>query len=294
MKILCMGSVNIDKTYQVDHIPQAGETISACGFRQGWGGKGLNQAVSAAKSWEQVYFAGNANKVDIELRDFLAMHNIHVDYLRFLDTEPTGSALINVDRTGQNCIVVHGGANLKFTETYIDWVLAGFAAGDVLLLQNEINDLGYIITQAKKRGVKVAINLSPFEDALKELPLELVDLFLINEVEGFQLTGCQEPEEILEKIQRMYPDAEVVLTLGCNGSVYRKGDLTVYQPIYPVNAVDTTAAGDTFTGYFLSGMALGLAPKESMDRAARASAIAVSRAGATDSIPTLEEVLDFC
>lgn len=293
MKILCMGSVNIDKTYQVDHIPQEGETVLAHGVQQGWGGKGLNQAVSLAKAWDQVYFAGNVNRADVELRNFLAEHNIHGNYLHFLEKEPTGSALISLDQKGQNCIIVYGGANLAFTETYIDQVLADFGPGDLLLLQNEINNLKYIIRKAKQAGMEIAINLSPFEDSLKQLPLELVDLFLINEVEGYQLTGFQDSERVLKEIARMYPNAGVVLTLGGNGSLYRKGDICVHQPIYYVNVVDTTAAGDTFTGYFLSGMAAGLTPEESMDRAAKAAAIAVSRSGATASIPALEDVQQF-
>ena len=158
MKILCMGSVNVDKTYRVDHIPKEGETILARGFRQGWGGKGLNQAVALAKSCDEVYFAGNAGAQDAALGSFLRQHNIHDDYLNLLEDAPTGVALINVDKNGQNAIVVYGGANQTFTEEYIDRVLGRFEAGDMLLLQNEINGLDYILRRAKAAGMQIAMN----------------------------------------------------------------------------------------------------------------------------------------
>ena len=170
MKILCMGSVNVDKTYRVDHIPKEGETILARGFRQGWGGKGLNQAVALAKSCDEVYFAGNAGAQDAALGSFLRQHNIHDDYLNLLEDAPTGVALINVDKNGQNAIVVYGGANQTFTEEYIDRVLGRFEAGDMLLLQNEINGLDYILRRAKAAGMQIAMNPSPFEETLKALP----------------------------------------------------------------------------------------------------------------------------
>ena len=137
------------------------------------------------------------------------------------------------------------------------------------------------------------MNPSPFEETLKALPLDLVDIFLVNEVEGYQITGCQEPEAILRELERQYSRAAVVLTLGGQGSVYAKGGKRVRQPIYRVPVVDTTAAGDTFTGYFLSALASGMTPEASLDRAAKAAAIAVSRSGATESIPSLKEVLEF-
>lgn len=163
----------------------------------------------------------------------------------------------------------------------------------MLLLQNEINGLDYILRRAKAAGMQIAMNPSPFEETLKALPLDLVDIFLVNEVEGYQITGCQEPEAILQELERQYGGAAVVLTLGGQGSVYAKGGKRVRQPIYRVPVVDTTAAGDTFTGYFLSALASGMTPEASLDRAAKAAAIAVSRSGATDSIPSLKEVLEF-
>lgn len=293
MKILCIGSINIDKTYRVEHIPQEGETVSAIDFQQFWGGKGLNQSVALAKTFDQVYLAGNINEQDSGLREFLREHNVHDDHLRLWKDKPTGHAIINVDKNGQNCILIFGGANRAFTNDYVDEVIGDFSPGDLLLLQNEINGLDYILRKAHAAGMRIAMNPSPFEERLKRLPLELVDIFIVNEIEGFQLTGCREPEAILRRMKELLPRAAVVLTLGGSGSIYSHGDTLIRQPIYRVPVVDTTAAGDTFTGYFLSGLVSGMSPEECMDRASKASAIAVAHSGATVSIPTLDMVLAF-
>lgn len=292
MKILCMGSVNLDKVYHVAHIPQGGETIRSVSYEQHWGGKGLNQTIALARSGGEVYFSGIINRQEEVLRSVLAENHVHADFLALAD-EPTGHAIINVDAGGQNSIVIHGGANQAFTRPYIDQVLSAFAPGDLLLLQNEISELDYILRAAHAHGLKIALNPSPFEPALLKLPLENVDIFLVNEIEGFQLTGKRVPEEILQEAGRLFPHATVVLTLGGDGSLYRCGTHVIRQPIYRVPVVDTTAAGDTFTGYFLSALARGETPENGLRQAAAASAIAVSRSGATDSIPTLAEVQEF-
>ena len=160
----------------------------------------------------------------------------------------------------------------------------------MLLLQNEINGLDYILRRAKAAGMQIAMNPSPFEETLKALPLDLVDIFLVNEVEGYQMTGCQEPEAILQELERQYGGAAVVLTLGGQGSVYAKGGKRVRQPIYRVPVVDTTAAGDTFTGFFLTCATNGFSIPEALRLASIASSIAVSKKGAAISIPTMEEV----
>ena len=293
MKILCMGSVNVDKTFRVDHIPKEGETILARGFRQGWGGKGLNQAVALAKSCDEVYFAGNAGVQDAALGSFLRQHNIHDDYLNLLEDAPTGVALINVDKNGQNAIVVYGGANQTFTEEYIDRVLGQFETGDMLLLQNEINGLDHILRRAKAAGMQIAMNPSPFEETLKALPLDLVDLFLVNEVEGYQITGCQEPEAILQELERQYSRAAVVLTLGGLGAWYGDAAGERDQPAFSVRAVDTTGAGDTFTGYFLAALTRGESPADAMRWGAAAAALAVTRPGAGEAVPLRDEVERF-
>ena len=167
-----------------------------------------------------------------------------------------------------------------------------FEKGDILLLQNEINELGYIIDRAYEKKMMIILNPSPFDSALEKCDLSKISLFLMNEIEGFQITGEKEPDRILAKVKELYPKAKVVLTLGGDGSVYQDETGIYRQGIFKVKAVDTTAAGDTFTGYFVGEIINGKTPEEALKTAAMASAIAVGKKGASTSIPTLAEVLD--
>lgn len=176
------------------------------------------------------------------------------------------------------------------TREFVDEVLGEFEKGDIILLQNEINELDYIIDKAYEKGMMIILNPSPYDSALDACDLSRVSLFLVNEIEGFQITGEKEPEKILEKIKTLYPHAKIVLTLGGDGSVYQDETGIYHQGIFKVKAVDTTAAGDTFTGYFISSILDGMPVQEGLELAAKASAIAVSRPGATASIPLREEV----
>ena len=193
----------------------------------------------------------------------------------------------------ENSITVFGGANQALTEKMIEEILSHFSEGDLVLIQNETNQLETILHGAHARKMKVALNPSPFHSSLLELSLELVDYFLINEIEGFQLTGEREPKAIVEVALKRFPNAQIVLTLGDKGALYANKEQLLYHGTYDVSVVDTTAAGDTFTGYFLSGIARGLTVAQALEQASKASSIAVSRKGATSSIPTLEEVLAF-
>ena len=204
----------------------------------------------------------------------------------------TGHAIIQVDKNAQNCILLYGGANQKLTEGYVDEVLRNFESGDILLLQNEVNQLPYIVDQAYAKGMQVALNPSPFNEKLHEVDLKKVSIFLLNEVEGGQITGMTDPEDVLAKMREMFPQAKIVLTLGKDGAKYAEGDVTYYQPIFKVQAVDTTAAGDTFTGYFLAGLIDGMEIPAILKMSAKASAIAVTRNGAVQSIPTRDEVME--
>ena len=223
--------------------------------------------------------------------DFLRENNVHSDYVAFSE-KPTGHAIICVDKNGQNSITVFGGANQALTPAYVRETLANFEAGDIVLVQNETNQLETILREAHARGLRVAMNPSPFQKELLALPLELVDYFLINEIEGCQLTGEAQPEKIIAAAGKKFP-AALVLTLGKAGAMYAAGGAVLQHGTYDVPVVDTTAAGDTFTGYFLSGLARGLGPAQALEQASKASSIAVSRKGATASIPKLEEVLAF-
>lgn len=200
--------------------------------------------------------------------------------------------MIQVDKDGQNCILLYGGANRSITREFVDEVLSAFDKGDIILLQNEINELDYIIDRAYEKGMMIILNPSPYDDKLKNCDMSKVSLFLVNEIEGYQITGEREPERILAAVKEKYPSAKIVLTLGGDGSVYQDETGIYHQGIFKVKAVDTTAAGDTFTGYFISSIIDGMPVKEGLEMAAKASAIAVSRSGATASIPMKREVLD--
>lgn len=162
--------------------------------------------------------------------------------------------------------------------------------GEMLVVQNEVSCLPQMIELAAQRGMQVALNPSPFEDSLLSLPFDKITWPFMNEVEGAQMTGQTEPDEILCVLRTRYPQLQVVLTLGHNGSICAAQSRTIHQPIFKAKAVDTTAAGDTFTGYFLVALTKNRPLEECMRRAAAASAISVSRAGASVSIPTPTEV----
>lgn len=292
MKVLNFGSLNLDIVYQVDHMVSPGETLASLKMQTFCGGKGLNQSIALAKAGAEVYHAGCIGRDGQLLVEALEKEGVRTDYVKILE-EKTGHAIIQVDRSGQNCILLYGGTNRAQTEEYIDQVLAGFDAGDMIVLQNEINLLDYIIDRAYERGMTIVLNPSPFDENLKDCDLNKVSFFLINEVEGSQITGENEPEKILDKLAEIYPDARVVLTLGSEGSVYQEKEYRIRQSIYRVEAVDTTAAGDTFTGYFVASLLEGLDISRCMDLAAKASALSVTRPGASPSIPCRQEVLDW-
>lgn len=295
MKVLCFGSLNIDYTYKVEHFVKKGETLSSDGLNVYGGGKGLNQSVALAKAGTEVYHAGAIGQDGMFLMDMLKNAGVHTEYVKVLNEVRTGNAIIQNDRSGDNCILLYGGANQAITKEQVDDVMIHFEKGDYIVLQNEINELGYIMEKAHEKGLVIVLNPSPMNEKISTLPLDVVDYFLLNEVEasqilGKEMTGKETWEQIAEELLKKFPHASIVLTMGSDGSVFKNQEETVIQPIYKVQAVDTTAAGDTFTGYFIGGILSGLSAKESMDQAAKASAIAVTRQGAAPSIPVLSEV----
>ena len=291
MKILCLGSLNLDFTYKVDHFVAPGETIAALERTQHCGGKGLNQSIALARAGADVYHAGKIGSDGEILRERLVGSGVNDSLLETDTTVPTGHAIIQVDPSGQNNIIICGGANRSIDKAFVDRVLANFAAGDILLLQNEISEVDYAIARAAEKGMRVALNPSPLDDALKNSPeLGKVGIFILNEIEGFDLTGQKEPTAICKKLKELYPGCVVMLTLGSQGAMYYDGENTFTHDIFKVKAVDTTGAGDTFTGYFLAGLAEGMDIASILELASKASAIAVSRPGASDAIPTRSEV----
>lgn len=289
MKILDFGSLNYDYVYGVEHVVVPGETISSRDMEIFCGGKGLNQAIAAARAGAEVYMAGMVGEDGQLFMDICKENGIDVSYLKQVPGK-SGHAIIQLDKNGQNSILLYGGSNRKMTKEYVDEVLTGFSKGDLLLLQNEINMLDYIIDKAYEKGMRILLNPSPYDEKLAACDLTKISVFLINEIEGEQITKEKEPEKMLDVLEEKYPGAGIMLTLGSKGSVYANKGKRYRQDIFKVKAVDTTAAGDTFTGYFAASVLKGMPMEEILRKCAKASAIAVSKKGASDSIPKEEEV----
>lgn len=292
VKVLNFGSLNLDYVYSVDHMVSQGETLASTGMHVFCGGKGLNQSIALAKAGIPVYHAGIVGEDGAVLLKECNENRVNTEYIRIVP-EKTGHTIIQVDKEGKNCILLYGGANRRITKEFADDVFKNFEKGDILLLQNEVNLLDYIIDCAYRKEMTIILNPSPYDSALEACDFGKISMLLLNEVEGAQVTEEEEPERILEKLKMLYPDTKVILTLGENGSVYQYKEKQYRQEIYKVKAVDTTAAGDTFTGYFVSSMIDNMSVPAGMDLAAKASAIAVSRKGAAASIPFREEVLNW-
>ena len=291
MKALCFGSMNIDYVYSLDHIVTPGETIASSKREVFAGGKGLNQSVAMAKAGLPVWHAGVSGNGGRLLLDTLEENGVNTSLIRAEDTMP-GHTIIQVDARGQNSIILFGGTNQRVTEEYIETVMQSFGPGDLVLLQNEVNLVDKIIDAAHAKGMRVVLNPSPFNEAIGKCDLNRISLFLVNEVEGAQISGIPstQPEQILQWFAQHHPQAEVVLTLGAEGAWYAGRGERHFCPARKVKAVDTTAAGDTFTGFFLEGWMNGRPIEECMARATKAAAIAVSRKGAAPSIPLASEL----
>ncbi len=289
MKILNFGSLNIDYTYRVGHIVAPGETIQCRSLQLFPGGKGLNQSIALAKAGADVYHAGFYGEDGTFLCELFEKEGVHTDFTRKVETG-TGNAIIQVTDEGQNSIIIYPGANNCVTEEIADEVLSHFGEGDYLLLQNEVNGIDYIIDKAYARGMKIWFNPSPFNERVTSCDLAKVSVFLMNEVEGEQITGQTEPEKILSAVRELYPSAAAVLTLGEKGAWYDDGSQRVFSEAEKVTAVDTTGAGDTFTGYFMEAMAEGMPAEKALALAGKAAAIAIGKPGAAISIPYRKDV----
>lgn len=295
MKIINFGSLNIDKVYVLSHIVKPGETIASDSLNTYSGGKGLNQSIAAARAGACVMHMGAIGDDGEFLVEVLRDAGVVTDDILRLDTS-SGHAIIQVDRNGQNSIFTYGGANRQLTAEYVLSCLDCAEKGDFVLLQNETNEIGTIISESAKRGLTVVFNPSPLTDGIAALPLQDVGLFMVNEIEGAQLAGMSEsdePEKILDALCARYPHSDVVMTLGTRGVVCKIGGEFFRQSAFKVNAVDTTAAGDTFCGYFLASRCKGYDVEKSLLCASAASGISVSRAGAAPSIPLESEVTAF-
>ncbi|MBQ2058983.1 MAG: ribokinase [Firmicutes bacterium] len=297
MKVMFYGSMNIDHTYRVDHIALPGETQPAVSLSVGAGGKGANQCAAFAKALgeehPQLFFAGKCGEDGRFIKDLLS--ELGADVSHVASCEHTGSAVIQLDRNGQNSIIIYGGGNTQIEKDEIVSALAELSEGDMLCLNAEINALDFIMEQALEKGLRIVFNPSPITPELRELPLGRCMLLVLNEIEGrvmAELPGGASYEEILEALRAKYPESMIVLTMGSEGSYFAFRETKLRCPVKDTVVADTTCAGDTFLGYFLAGLIEGKAPADCLRLATAASSITVSRPGAMLSVPFRRE-LDF-
>jgi len=278
----------------VTELAGSGETVAAKAYDIFPGGKGLNQSLAAAKAGATVTHAGAIGKDATWLLDLLAEAGATVEPVQILDGA-SGHALIQVNDNGENSIVINGGTNRLLTRDYIDSVLDQITADDWLLLQNEINELDYVLAEAHKKNLRVAFNIAPPDERIQSYPLDAVKLFVLNLHEAAALTGEQTEAAVMAALQERYPGASSVLTQGGAGLHYFAAGSAGFEflPAHSVTPVDETAAGDAFTGYLLAGLAQGTGFAEALRLASAAGALAVTAAGAASSIPERDAVDKF-
>ena len=293
MRVLNYGSLNLDYVYEVDHFVRPGETLDSLSRSVKFGGKGLNQSIALARAGVDVCHAGCIGTGGDALKAYLEKNGVDTSCLRRV-RKMQGHTVIQVNPAGENSILLYGGSNRCITKARIRDTLLRFREGDYLVLQNEINELPAIVDLAAERGMRIVLNPSPWNSALDAVDFGKLSWLFVNEIEAEQITGETDPERAWEALHSRYPNLSVLITLGSRGSaafrVTERGTETARQEANRVLAVDTTAAGDTYTGYFIAGQVAGLPLKQCMERAAKAAAISVTRPGAADSIPRAEEV----
>ncbi len=291
-KILNYGSLNIDKTFSLDHIVKPGETISSFSYEENAGGKGCNQAGALAKAGCDVYMAGKIGFDGKFLLNLLKNFNVNIENIN-KEGSTTGQAIIQVSKDGQNSIILSPGANFENSKEEIDLVLKNFSKGDFLILQNEINNIEYLINKGYEKGLTICFNPSPFTNEILKLPLKKISYFFVNEIEAAQITQnkCNNNfETILDAICKKFLTSHIVMTMGKAGSYYSYKEKTYHQPIIDSPVVDTTAAGDTFMGYFIASLIFNYNEKEALYYATKASSITVSKKGALTSIPLKKDI----
>ena len=294
MKLMNFGSLNLDRKYGVGNFVAPGETKSADSYFENLGGKGLNQSIACARAGSAVWHVGAVGKDGTALVNCLKEEGVDTSHIAVKNTA-SGHAVIQVDHAGQNCIIIVSGANGEVGKEQMIEACEALEEGDIALFQNEISNVAYGIAKAKSSGAKVAFNPSPFNEKISEVDLHDVDYLIVNEGEGREIVGgkLSSPEEILAAIRKNYPWIKAVLTLGEKGCYYIDGEEKYFQDAFSVKAVDTTGAGDTFCGYFLSALLKGYEPERALREAAAAAALAVGKEGAACSIPTRKTVKEF-
>ena len=294
MSIVNIGSLNLDYVYRVDQFLLPGETKSSLSLDVNAGGKGLNQSIAMAKAGNHVYHAGVYGAGGDMLVQTLEKYGVDVHLMQQRTDIQNGHAIIQVSDSGQNCILLYGGSNQALTEDYIRQVIDFCSEGDMILLQNEINSIGLIIDLAYEKKIPIAMNIAPMGPEVAGYDLSKLTWIVVNEIEGAALAGGGCVEETMENLCTKYPHSGILMTLGSDGVWLRKGQEDVRMNALKIkNVVDTTAAGDTFLGYFLAGITSGAGTVEALQQATCASAMAIQKPGAAQSVPDREELLRF-
>ena len=287
MAIYNLGSINIDMVYQVPHLPAPGETLAATSYSQGLGGKGANMSVACARAGARTRHIGAVGNDGRWAVGRLLEYGVDTTHIVETD-EVTGHAIINVDAAAENSIVLWAGANNEIRLDQIGRALAEANTGDTLLMQNETTGQLVAAEMAKDLGLQVVYAAAPFDAQAVTALLPYIDLLLLNEVEAAQLEAAiGRPINTLEV-------NNVIVTLGADGCrwyVNSTGLETDFSAI-KVDPIDTTGAGDTFTGYVVAGLDRGMPMEQAIRLATQAGALMVTRLGTADVIPDLKEIQD--
>ncbi len=292
MSIINFGSYCIDNVYSVPHFVKPGETLPSVDYQVHPGGKGLNQSLALVYAGAQVKHAGKVGRDGLWLKDLLDEAGVDTSLTRVIDA-PSGHANIQVTPEGENAIVIYGGANKAIERQDIVDTLADASSGDYILMQNETSCLVDVIEIAAEKQQRVIFNAAPMTDEVNSYPLSLIEFFVINEVEGEALSNKQDTQDILDSLMDRFPKSKIVLTLGEDGAIYKDATQQISQAAFTVKAIDSTGAGDTFTGYFFAGVIQGLTVEECLENACKAAAICVTREGAASSIPRMAELAEL-
>ncbi len=298
-RVAVVGSLNMDLVARAPRLPQPGETLAGRTFAQVAGGKGGNQAVAAARLGAQVAMLGcvGADAHGVQLRAGLEAEHIDCTALETSASAPTGVALIIVDDGSQNAIVIIAGSNGELTPATVERHRAVLATADVVVCQLEtpLDAVHAALATARELGRTVVLNPAPATGPLPAHWLPLIDYLIPNELEAAMLTGLpvQTPDDAAAAAAALRQSGarNVIVTLGAQGVLAALGDAdAVHFAVPRVDAVDTTAAGDTFIGGFAAQLAQRVPVGDAIRFAQRAAAISVTRAGAQPSIPTRAEV----
>jgi ribokinase len=292
---IVIGGLNVDTTMFVSALPKQGETIFGSGVATDIGGKGLNQALALHRAGARVHLAGavGGDAEGVMICQFLEEQGIGVDHIAKLDGADSGRALITVGDDGENTIVVIPGANAQLGEEHVEALVeATDASLMVANLEAPLPVVARAFEAAQVRDIRTVLNPSPMQAGMDRL-LAATDIVVLNEEEATALAGPVpekgEPADLAQHLRTLGPDA-VVLTVGGKGCYYADGATSFHVPALAVDVVDTTAAGDTFLGYFAAGLVHNMLPEAACAIATKAAGLCVQKAGASGSIPTRSEV----